>query len=170
MPAQSLARGSTAIRLALATALVAGLATPGLATTRHDARAVQGLYQRSLDLTQALTDAASAGVSQLNAGGDAQTLDCLDTLREAANDVSDQLLDVQDVATLSASLHQGRDRRLGAAATRKAAARALEVLPVEARQINQTASLCLTQVVVQQKARDGLTLINDATPVLKTLR
>jgi hypothetical protein len=43
------------------------------------------------------------------------------------------------------------------------------VLPVEAKQINATASLCLTQTIVQQKARDGLLLIDDATPALKRL-
>ncbi|HUO11666.1 MAG TPA: hypothetical protein VMU37_02825 [Caulobacteraceae bacterium] len=144
-------------------------ATPAAAVTRQDARALQALYKRSLDLTQELTDAVGGGVSQLNATGDAQTLDCLDTLREAAGDVSDQLMDVRDVSSLAASLRHAPERRAGRIASRKAAARALEVLPVEARQINQTASLCLTQTVVQQKARDGLTLINDATPVLRRL-
>ncbi|HTX48955.1 MAG TPA: hypothetical protein VME40_06140 [Caulobacteraceae bacterium] len=145
------------------------LPTPASAVTRHDARAVQALYKRSLDLTQALTDAVGGGVSQLNATGDAQTLDCLDTLREAASEVSDQLMDVQDVATLAASLRHAPDRRYGVVAARKAAARALDVLPVEAKQINATASLCLTQTLVQQKARDGLLLIDDATPALKRL-
>lgn len=156
---------------AVSALLLAALAFPdrAVAVTRHDARAVQALYKRSLDLTQTLTDAVGGGVSQLNATGDAQTLDCLDTLREAVAQVSNQLMDVQDVASLAAALRQAPDRRSGAAAARKSAARALDVLPVEARQINATASLCLTQTLVQQRARDGLLLINDATPALKRL-
>jgi hypothetical protein len=160
-------RACSAVSMLLLAALT--LPAPAAAVTRHDARAIQALYKRSLDLTQALTDAVGGGVSQLNATGDAQTLDCLDTLREAASEVSDQLMDVQDVASLAASLRHAPDRRSGAVAARKAAVRALDVLPVEAKQINATASLCLTQTIVQQKARDGLLLIDDATPALKRL-
>jgi len=162
-------RGRVYIGVSLMLWAALALPAPAAAVTRSDARAVQALYKRSLDLSQALTDALGGGVSQLNATGDAQTLDCLDTLREAASEVSDQLMDVQDVSALAASLHRAADRRAGAVAARKAAARALEVLPVEAKQINATASLCLTQTLVQQKARDGLQLIDDATPALKRL-
>jgi len=149
--------------------LVAVAATDAGAASRRDAAVLQGLYQRSLDLSQALTEAESGGVSQLNASGDPQALDCLETLREAASEVSDQLLDVRDVASLAAGLHGARDRRQGAAATRAAAGRALDVLPAEARQVNQTAGLCLTQATVQQKARDEAKLIDDATAALQPL-
>jgi hypothetical protein len=159
-------------RAVLALALVAAvvLAPAANALQRRDVRVLDGVYKRSLDLTQSLTEAASGGVSQVNAGGDAQALDCLETLREAANQVSDQLMDVRDVARLAASLHRGPDRKLGAAAARHAAAGALQVLPVEGRQMSATASLCPSQATVQQKAHEGLALISDATVALKGVR
>jgi hypothetical protein len=143
-------------------AAATGAAPGAQAVTRRDAQAIDSLYDRSLDLTQSLTQAVGGGVAQLNATGDAQTLDCVDTLREAASEVSGQLMDVDDVAALAAGLRRAPDRRRGAAATGRAIARALGVLPAEARQVNQTAGLCLTQTLVQNKARDQLQLINDA--------
>jgi hypothetical protein len=145
------------------------IATSAGAVSRRDAHALEALYQRSLDLTQSITTAEGGGVSQLNASGDPQALDCLETLREAAAEVSDQVMDVKDVAGLAATLHGARDRRLGAAATHAATARALDVLPVESRQVSQTAGLCLTQTSVQQSARDGQALITDVTAALKHL-
>jgi hypothetical protein len=172
MQARSLASGWRFTQLGLAALIFGAIAwSPGAqATTHRDAQAMATLYQRSLDLTQALTDAVGGGVSQLNATGDAQSLDCLETLREAASEVSDRLMDVRDVAALSSRLHRLADRRLGSAAASAAAARALEVLPAESRQVNQTAGLCLTQAQVQQRARDELLLINDATSALERLQ
>jgi hypothetical protein len=158
------------LKLAIAAALLIAGAAPGAqALSRRDVASLDALYNRSQDLTQSLTEAASAGVSQLNSGGDAQALDCLESLRDAAGQVSDQLMDVRDVASLAASLRRGPDRRLGLAATRRAAAGALAALPAERRQIGQTASLCLSQTAVQQQARDALLLINDATAALGKL-
>jgi hypothetical protein len=158
------------LKFAIAAALlIAGVASDALALSRRDVASLDALYKRSRDLTQSLTEAASAGVSQLNAGGDGQALDCLESLRDAAGQVSDRLMDVRDVASLAASLHRGPDRRLGLAASRRTAASALAVLPAERRQIGQTASLCFTQTAVQQHARDALQLIDDATAALGRL-
>jgi hypothetical protein len=167
----SMRGGRSAVTLALAAALATTIAAPAAqALHRSDVRALDGLYSRSQSLTQSLTQAASGGVSQVNAGGDAAALDCLETLSEAANQVSDQLMDVRDVGHLAVSLHKGPDRKLGAAATRRAAAGALVVLPVEARQITATASLCPQQATVQQQAQAGLQLITDATTALKAIK
>jgi len=167
----SMRGGRPVVTLVLAAALATALAAPAAqALRRSDVRALDGLYTRSQTLAQSLTEAASGGVSQVNAGGDAAALDCLETLREAANQVSDQLMDVRDVGHLAVSLHQGADRKLGAAATRRAAAGALVVLPVEARQITATAALCPQQAVVQQQAGAGLQLISEATTALKAIR
>jgi hypothetical protein len=155
---------------AAALALALAAVSNAEAVTHRDAHALGDLYKRALDLSQSLTEAESGGVSQLNAGGDAQALDCLETLREASGEVADQLMDVKDVASLAAGLHGARDRRHGDAATRAAVARALEVLPVEQKQITQTAGLCLSQAVVQQKARDASLLIADATTALQAVR
>jgi hypothetical protein len=154
--------------LTLALVLVS-IATSAGAVSRRDTQALESLYKRSLDLTQSITSAEGGGVSQLNASGDPRALDCLETLREAAAEVSDQVMDVKDVADLAAGLRGARDRRRGAAATRAATARALEVLPVESRQVNQTAGLCLTQAQVQQSARDEAALITEVTAALKHL-
>jgi hypothetical protein len=155
------------IASAAALVLVAGDAQ---ALQRPGVRALDALYQRSLDLTQSLTEAAAGGAAQLNASGDSQALDCLETLREAASEVSGQLMDVRDVASLAASLHRGADRRLGVAATRRAVAGALTVLPVERRQVTQTASLCSAQAAVGPKAADATKLIDDATAALEKLQ
>jgi hypothetical protein len=158
------------LKLAIVAALlIAGTAPSAQAMSRRDVRSLDALYKRSQDLGQSLTEAASAGANQLSAGGDAAALDCLESLRDAAGQVSDQLMDVRDVASLAASLHRGPDRRLGLAATRRAASGALAVLPAERRQISQTASLCLSQTAVQQQARDALLLINDAAAELGKL-
>jgi hypothetical protein len=137
----------------------------GAGAVSHDrAQALDLLYQRSLDLTEDLTNAVGAGVAQLNASGDAQSLDCLESLRDAASETSDQLLDVRDVAALAASLKLKADRSAGTAATRRSSAQALSVLPAEARQVSQTAALCQSQAGVQAKAEREL--IEDATALL----
>jgi hypothetical protein len=161
--------GRLSARLLLAV-LATATAPAAQALHRGDVRTLDGLYGRSQTLTQSLSEAASGAASQLNAGGDAAALDCLETLREAANQVSDQLMDVRDVAHLAVSLHKGPDRKLGAAAARRAAAGALVVLPAEARQITATASLCPQQAAVQQQAQAGLQLITDATAALKAIK
>ena len=84
--------------------------------------------------------------------------------------VSDQLMDVRDVASLAASLQRGPDRRRGAAATRRAAASAVTVLDVEGKQVSRPASLCGSQANVQQFAKDELQLIDDAAAALKALQ
>ena len=158
------------LKLAIVAALlIAGLAPSAQAMSRRDVRSLDALYKRSQDLSQSLTEGASAGAAQFNAGGDAAALDCLESLRDAAGQVSDQLMDARDVASLAASLHRGPDRRLGLAAARRSAAGALAVLPAVRRQIEQTASLCLTQTAVQQHARDALLLIDEATAALGKL-
>jgi hypothetical protein len=156
--------------LSAAAALAIAASGPAGATGRGQARALDGLYQRSLASTQDLTNAVGAAVAQLNAGGDAQALDCLETLRDAASETTGQLLDVRDVASLSASLKTKADRRLGTAAVRRAAGRALAVLPAEAAQVSQTAQLCPAQAVVQAKAKGELDLIGDATAALDRLK
>ncbi|HXQ09883.1 MAG TPA: hypothetical protein VN805_02670 [Caulobacteraceae bacterium] len=139
------------------------------AVSHNRAQALDRLYQRSLDLAEELTKTVGAGVAQLNASGDAQSLDCLETLRDAASETSDQLLDVRDVAALAAGLTLKADRRAGTAATRRSAAQALSVLPAEARQVSRTADLCRSQADVQQRAKAELALIDDATAALTQL-
>jgi hypothetical protein len=153
-------------------ALAAWVATaPGAqAVQLPDVQAVQALYKRSSDLTQALTQAIGGGASQLGATGDPQALDCAETLREASNQVSDQLMDLVDVTTIAANMHGGQDRRFAASMTRKAAARAQGILAVESRQVNQTAALCLTQAPVQTMAHDQIQFINDASAELGRLK
>src|ERR1700722_4740591 len=88
-------RPRRAMRLGLATTaalLIAAAASSAEALQRRDVSRLDTLYKRSQDLSQSLTEAASAGVSQLNATGDAQTLDCLQSLQSAASQVSDQLM------------------------------------------------------------------------------
>lgn len=153
-----------AVALTLAT-----LAATGAQAVQHrDVRTLDILLKRAQDETQNLTSAESSGVAQAKAGG-AQGLDCLETLREAANQVADQLQDVDDVAGEAASLRRLDDRRLGSAAAARAAARALEVLPVEAKQANQTAGLCLGQPQIQGKAGDLTRLVDDANAALQRL-
>jgi hypothetical protein len=156
----------------LAICALAGLggATASAANVQaRDVKALDALYTRAFDLTQALTESEGGGVSQLNTTGDAQTLDCIETLREASNQVTDQLMDVDDVAALARRMKQPADRKAAAAQTAKSVTRALDILPVEARQVNQTAGLCLTQPLVQDKSRDQLQLINDAIARLQAL-
>jgi hypothetical protein len=136
----------------------------------RDVKALDALHKRSFDLTQALTESEGGGVTQLNATGDPQTLDCIETLREASNQVTDQLMDVDDVAAVARRMKHPTDRGIAAAHTARAVGRALNILPVEARQVNQTAGLCLTQSGVQDKAREQLQLINDAIGQLQALR
>jgi hypothetical protein len=155
---------------ALGAALALAAAPEALALQKRDAKAVDALYQRSLDLTQQVTAAAANASAQLSGGGGEAALDCLEPLRDAAAQVSDQLIDVRDVASLAASLQRGPDRRRGAAATRRAAASALAVLEVEGKQVSRTASLCASQPGVQQLAKDELQLIDDATAALKQLQ
>lgn len=150
--------------------VVTAAAAGGAQAVQHrDVRALDSLLKRAQDQTSALTFAESGGVAQASAGGDAQALDCLETLREASNQVADQLQDVDDVAAEAASLHRLDDRRLGSAATARSVARALEILPVEAKQANQTAGLCLAQTDIQVKAKDEVQLIDDATAALERL-
>ncbi|HXQ47503.1 MAG TPA: hypothetical protein VN806_12855 [Caulobacteraceae bacterium] len=153
---------------AAALAVIAG--GPAGATGRGQARALDALYERSLESTQDLTTAVGAAVAQLNAGGDAQSLDCLETLRDAASETTGQLLDVRDVADLSATLMAKADRRLGTAAVHRAASRALAVLPAEAAQVSQTAQLCAGQAAVQAKANSELQLIGETTSALGRIR
>jgi hypothetical protein len=152
---------------AFAAALVAAAAAAGgaQAVQHRDVRTLDDLLKRAQDQTSALT----AAVSQASAGGDAQALDCLETLREASNQVTDQLQDVDDVAAEAASLHRLDDRRFGSAATGRAVARALTILPVETKQANQTAGLCLAQADVQARAKDLTQLIEDVTAALEQL-
>ena len=133
-------------------------------------RSIDALYQRSLDLTQQVTAAAAGASAQLSGGGGEAALDCLEPLRDAAGQVSDQLMDVRDVASLAASLQRGPDRRRGAAATHRAATSALAVLDVEGKQVSRTASLCASQASVQSLAKDELQLIDDAAAALKALQ
>jgi hypothetical protein len=153
-----------------ATAFAVAAGGPAGATGRSQARALSALYLRSQASAQSLTDAVGAAAAQLNAGGDAQALDCLETLRDAASETTGQLLDVRDVASLAASLKTKADRQLGTGAVRRAAARALAVLPAESAQVSQTAQLCAAQAVVQAKAKAELELIGDATAVLGRLK
>jgi hypothetical protein len=155
--------------LGLGAALALAVAPEASALQQRDAKAVDALYQRSADLTQQVTAAAATAASQLNSGGDAAALDCLEPLRDAASQVSDQLMDVRDVTSLAASLHRGTDRRRGAAAAHRAAASALAVLDVEGKQVSRTASLCAAQASVQPVAKAELQLIDDATAALKKL-
>ena len=145
------------------------LAPDALALQKRDAKAIDALYQRSTDLAQQITSAAATAAAQLSGGGDSAALDCLEPLRDAAGQVSDQLMDVRDVTSLAASLHRGADRRRGSAASHRAAARALTVLDVEGKQVSHTASLCVAQASVQPLAKDALQLIDDATVALNKL-
>ena len=158
-------------RLLSGIALGAALASAPNATAlqKQDAKTIDALYQRSADLTQKITSAAATAAAQLSGGGDAAALDCLEPLRDAASQVSDQLMDVRDVTSLAASLHRGVDRRRGSAASHRAAASALTVLDVEGKQVSRTASLCAAQTSVQPLAKDALQLIDDATVALKQL-
>jgi hypothetical protein len=161
--------GSATVRAVTGGVVAALVCTWGCgagAVSHNRAQALDLLYQRSLDLTEGLTKAVGAGVAQLSASGDAQSLDCLETLRDAASETSDQLLDVRDVAALAAALTFKADRRTGTAAMRRSAAQALSVLPAEARQVSQTAALCQSQAGVQEQAKAELALIEDATAAL----
>ena len=158
-------------RLVFGIALGAALASAQDATAlqKRDAKAIDALYQRSADLTQQITSAAATAAAQLSGGGDSAALDCLEQLRDAATQVSDQLMDVRDVTSLAVSLRRGADRRRGAAATHRAATSALTVLDVEGKQVSRTASLCAAQTGVQPLAKDALQLIDEATVALKKL-
>lgn len=155
--------------IAVGLAIWLAIAPDAVALSRRDAKAIDALYQRSADLTQRATSAAASAATQLNNGGDATALDCLEPLRDAASQVSDRLLDVRDVARLAASLQRGADRRRGAAAAHRAAVSALAVLDVEGKQVSRTASLCAAQASVQPLATHQLQLIADATAALKKL-
>jgi hypothetical protein len=163
-------RRRIAAGFALGAALALGAAPDALALQKRDAKAIDALYQRSLDLTQQVTAAAAGASAQLSGGGGEAALDCLEPLRDAAGQVSDQLMDVRDVASLAASLQRGPDRRRGAAATRRAATSALAVLDVEGKQVSRTASLCASQAGVQALAKDESQLIDDATVTLTLLQ
>ena len=156
--------------LALGAALALAAGPEALALQKRDAKVIDALYQRSLDVTQQVTAAAAGASAQLSGGGGEAALDCLEPLRDAAAQVSDQLMDVRDVASLAASLQRGHDRRRGAAATRHAATSALAVLDVEGKQVSRTASLCASQASVQSLAKDELQLIDDAAAALKALQ
>jgi hypothetical protein len=156
--------------LAIGAALALAAAPHALALQKRDAKAVDALYQRSLGLAQQVTAAAAGASAQLSGAGGEAALDCLEPLRDAASQVSDQLMDVRDVASLAASLQRGPDRRRGAAASRRAAASALAVLTVEGEQVSRTASLCALQAGVQPLAKDELQLIDDAAAALKKLQ
>jgi len=163
-------RRRIAAGFALGAALALAVAPDALALQKRDAKAVDALYQRSLDLTQQVTAAAAGASAQLSGGGGEAALDCLEPLRDAAAQVSDQLMDMRDLASLAASLQRGPDRRRGAAATHRAATSALAVLDVEGKQVSRTASLCGSQASVQPLAKDELQLIDDATAALKLLQ
>ena len=162
-------RTRLAVAIGLGAAIVLALAPDAMALRKRDATAIDALYQRSADLTQQATSAAASAAAQLSSGGDATTLDCLEPLRDAASQVSDQLLDVRDVTSLATGLHRGADRHRGAAAAHRAAASALTVLDVEGKQVSRTASLCAAQASVQPLAKAELQLIDDATTALKKL-
>jgi|HubBroStandDraft_1064217.scaffolds.fasta_scaffold199409_2 hypothetical protein len=154
-------RSSVAAGAALAI-LAAGQAQ---ALQRADVHALDALLQRALDLSQSLTEAAGA---QLKTGGESADLACLETLRDAAGQVSDQLKDVRDVTDLATRLRGPVDRWRGIASVRRAAAGALAVLPIEARQTDQTAKLCGPDAGARAKLLDAL--IGDATTELTQLR
>ncbi len=162
-------RRRLAAGIGLGAAMALAVAPNATALQKRDAKAIDALYQRSADLTQQVTSAAATAAARLSGGGDAAALDCLEPLRDAASQVSDQLMDVRDVTSLAASLHRDADRRRGAAAVRRSVAGALTVLEVEGKQVSRTASLCAAQTSVQPLAKAALQLIDDASAQLKKL-
>lgn len=163
-------RSSTLALTLTITWLTTSGALDARAVNSGEADTIFAINLRSSRLTRDITEAQQGAVSHLLANGDTQSLDCLDTLREASSEVSDSLNGVSDLANVASMMRDPADRKYAASVRDAEVDGAVGVLAIERREINRTAGVCPDHALVQSKARDLIQLIDDALTQLGALR
>jgi hypothetical protein len=158
------------LAIGVAVSIVFSAEPPARAADAHDPSAIGAIYQRSLTILGDINDTVGGALLQARASGDLQSANCLGQLRDTASEISDVLVDVNDLDTVESGMIDGRDQKFAVLIRNLSAKGATKQLAIYRRTVNQTEGECANQGLVQQKARDLIQLIDDATAELETMK
>jgi len=158
------------LAIGVAVSIVFSAEPPAHAADAHDLSAIGAIYKRSLTATVDINETVEGALSQSAANGDFRTTDCLGVLRDTAEELTGVLGDVYDLTMVESGMIDSRDEKFAASIRNISAKGAVDQLVVYRRQINQAEGMCANQGLVQQKARDVVQLIDDATAELETMK
>lgn len=151
----------------IAVALASLIVIVPLPTCGQGSDGLVAMNQRSLRVAMDINESIQGALPGAMQAGDSQTVECLGSLRDTAMQVSDQIGDVSDLATVASAMLDPGDAKRAALIRDVSAEGALRILSVDRREVNQTAGECPNQALVQYKARDLIQLIDDATTMLQ---
>ena len=151
-------------------AIVVSAGSVARADDAHDALSLTGLQMRSLALSRDINDSVVGALTEIRASGDTRTPDCLGSLRDTGGEISDVLDGVAGLAIVTAEMNDPRDEKVASSYRNIYAKGALDRLRLDRRTVNQVAGECANQLLVQNKARDLIQLIDDASVALGSLK